>query len=261
MMNFVETQQFSDCSILLPPPSSPDEEQQQHPHLHIGFFNIIRNPIDAVLSAYTFHVGRPKAEPWLYIPKNASIIADKVAWAGADESMLRALGLKPSSWILEEESESTSTTKFENEESPQITYVELLERLPPQLGVVLEFWHSLPEIVSVARQYSILERNPNSFNVRFEDLRDSYNATVLQGIQKLRLGPYPEKILEETVAGGCDPHTWSTEQLAASEHITRGKQEEFKDVVEAALMGYAPAKRILCDLCAALRYEDDARCQ
>ena len=218
----------ADCKMDLPPAD-----------VRTAYFNIVRNPIDAVLSAYTYHCGSPEVEKWLFVETNVSVFADQMQWAGADEDTLHQLRLSGQKKL-----------------SKQKTYVQLLTKLPPELGVIFEFWHSLPEVSSIARQYQILGRNPYNMNVRFEDLRDSYNATTLQIIQHLKLIPDATKILEKTLTGGCDPGTWTAQQREENDHVTNGKESDAKEVAEAALMGYPPAKRILCHLCKQLNYED-----
>lgn len=218
------------CAPSLPPPP-----------LRIGAFNIVRNPIEAVLSAYSFHTSRPRSEPWLFKPIVVGQLASELQWAGAEADTLARLGLGP------------------DREGEEATYVDLLTALPVEEGVIMEFWHSLPEVVSVARQFVTLASEPGAFSARFEDLRDAYNATVLDVARHLRLGVAPEALVESSVAAGCDPNTWSAAKVAASSHVTVGKKEGEKERAEAALMGYPPARTTLCDLAEALGYED-ARC-
>jgi hypothetical protein len=204
----------------------------------MAFFNIIRNPIDSVLSAYSFHTERPKSEPWLFRPKNLTQLSHQLKWAGAEPETLISLGLG----------------RGRNAEySP---YVDLLTALPPEKGVLLEFWHSLPEISSIARQYTTLSGHEGTVHVRFEDLRDEFNATVLTALNHYQMGSDPKAMLDAAVAGGCDPGTWTEAQIKASNHVTIGKKEGVKEAAEAALLAYPAAKRILCDLCIELAYQD-----
>ena len=206
-----------------------------------GYFNIIRNPIDTVLSAFSFHTSRPKTEPWLYKQRPVKYLREQVMWAGAERRLLRQLGLG------------------RKHEYRMATYVDMLTQLPVELGVLLEFYHSLPEIYSIARQYEIVGREQGAVNARFEELRDQFNTTVRAAAQHLKLASQPEELVEAAVAGGCDPGTWSEAQRAASQHVTDGKQQEMKDAAAAALMGYAPARHILCSFCDRLEY-DEPRC-
>ena len=219
-----------DCSLDLPP------------GIRFGFFNIIRNPIDSVISAFSFHVQRPKSEPWLFRPYKVSSLEEKLRWAGAEEETIKKLKLGA------------------GYHGDEVTYPDLLTRIPPEDGVILEFWHSLPELVSVARQYSILLGHEGAFQPRFEDLRDRYNETLLEGLRHLRFPSVsPIQVLETSLAEGCDPGAWTEEQRAANVHVTTGKNEDVKGAAEVALMSYPPAKKILCQLTVEMSYRDE-RC-
>jgi hypothetical protein len=214
------------CSIQLPE------------NRNLAFFNIIRNPIDAVLSAYSFHTERPKSEPWLFRPKNLTLLSYQFRWAGAEPEILRAMGLGRKSY------------------GEFMPYVDLLTSLPPEKGVLLEFWHSLPEVTSIARQYTTFSGLEGAVQARFEDLRDEFNATVLTALNHFKMGPTSKDMLDAAVKGGCDPGTWTEAQIKASNHVTIGKKQGVKEAAEAALLGYPTAKRILCELCAELAYQD-----
>ena len=229
MTREAQQQQQQQCSIDLPP------------DIRFGFFNIIRNPIDAVVSAFLFHSQRPTSEPWLFKPYNISSLREKLRWAGAEEGTIDRLV------VVGAEAEAT--------------YADVLTTLPPEDGVVLEFWHSLPEVASTARQYRILKYHQGAFQPRFEDLRDRYNHTLLAALDRLSFPSVsPLQILEASLEGGCDPGAWTLEQRTKSTHVTTGKYEGIKEAVEAALLAYAPAKTILCQLAADMEYLDDARC-
>ncbi len=204
----------------------------------LAFFNIIRNPIDAVLSAYSFHTERPKSEPWLFRDKNLTLLSHQLRWAGAEPAMLKSLGLG------------------RGRQADYMPYVDLLTSLPPEKGVLLEFWHSLPEVASIARQYTTLSGHPGTVHARFEDLRDDFNATVLTALNHFQMGSNPMDTLDAAVKGGCDPGTWTEAQIKANNHVTIGKKEGVKEAAEAGLLGYPTAKRILCELCAELAYQD-----
>lgn len=219
------------CYLDLPPESAG----------RLGFFNIYRNPIDLVLSAYSFHTSKPKSEPWMHRPHPVIWKSTRLSWAGADNDTLAAIGLADA------------------EDQPETSYVDMLTRLPVESGILMEFWHSLPEILSMSRQYRLLKEQPSAFQARFEALRDDYNATLLAALEHLRFGETSQTMLDATVAGGCDPGVWTPEQRAASDHVTTGKKEGVKEAAEAALMGYEPARKILCQLCEELDYTD-ARC-
>jgi hypothetical protein len=214
---------------------------QQETSGRLGFFNIVRNPIDLVLSAYSFHISRPKSEPWMHRPHPVMWTSAKLRWAGADDATLETIGLADA------------------QDQPEISYVDMLTRLPVESGILMEFWHSLPEMLSMARQYRLLKGQPGAFQARFEALRDEYNATLLAGLEHLRFGEASQGMLDATVVGGCDPGVWTAEQRAASDHVTTGKKEGEKEAAQAALMGYKPARDILCQLCDELDYTD-ARC-
>lgn len=217
------------CSIQLPEDAN------------LAFFNIIRNPIDAVLSAYSFHSERPKSEPWLFRPKNLTDLSQRLRWAGAEPETLRLMGLG------------------RNRKEEHKSYADLLTSLPPEKGVLLEFWHSLPEVLSIARQYTILTGLPGTVHARFEGLRDDFNSTVLAALEHYQLNSEPKEMLDAAVADGCDPGTWTEAQIEKSNHVTIGKKEGVKEAAEAALLKYPTAKRILCELCAELAYQD-SRC-
>lgn len=208
---------------------------------NLAFFNIIRNPIDAVLSAYSFHTERPKSEPWLFRPKNLTDLSHRLRWAGAEPETLQSMGLG------------------RGRKEEYMSYADLLTSLSPEKGVLLEFWHSLPEVMSIARQYTILSGLEGTVHARFEDLRDEFNSTVLAALEQYQLDSNPKEMLDAAVAGGCDPGTWTEAQIKASNHVTIGKKEGVKEAAEAALLEYPTAKRILCELCAELAYQD-SRC-
>jgi hypothetical protein len=217
-------------------------------------FHFVRNPIDAVLSAYTFHVSGPKSEPWLFKPRPLRRYRDELRWLGAGKTVLGMLGLDVQQQATEEE--------IRNE----ISYLDLLRSLPQERGIILQFWHSLPELLSMERQARSLSARLLQDNVmlRFESLRDAYNATMVDALSRISpiLGSGDGAtnvvdVLEATVTGGCDPGTWSDAQKASSTHVTTGKGN--KEELQTLLFRYGPARRVLCAICRALDYQDD-RC-
>lgn len=220
------------CALDLPRPTS----------MHVGFVNAVRNPIDIVLSAFRYHATDVfEVEAWLAVKRPAKAWANMLRWSGASKQTIKDLQLAG--------------------DDGELSYQQALTRLPPEKGVVLEFWHSVTELYSMSRQYALLKEQPGALQLRFEALRADYNATLLAALKHLRLKKDSQSLLKATLDAGCDPGTWSEEKRAQDTHITAGKgKAKAAEVAESALMAYEPAKKILCELCREMEY-DDPRCR
>lgn len=261
----------------------------------LAFINEIRNPIDAVISAYMFHITIPSSEPWLYRWKKPFYAFGlELKWLGASAEDLVTFGFGNVDLDAGDAMASDSTAATAGGELDQLyasnpiasnvtTYGQVLIALPTEYGVRMEFWHSLPELWSMVRQYVALKNHPGAKQPRFEDLKYEFNATMMAIIDHLHLSQTHEGdssssnnnnnssssssnrekltykqqhvVLDAIVAGGCDPNAWSQDKRAKSTHITAGKSDD-KFRVEQALMSYEVAKQELCQMAAMMEYSD-----
>ena len=264
----------------------------------LAFINEIRNPIDAVISAYMFHITIPSSEPWLYrLKKPFYAFGLELKWLGASAEDLVSFGFGNVDLDAGDAMASDSTAATDGGELDQLyasnliasnitTYGQVLTALPAEDGVRMEFWHSLPELWSMIRQYLALKSHPGAKQPRFEDLKYEFNATMMAIIDHLHLPQTHEgdnsssnnnnnnnnnnssnnsrerstykqhhAVLDAIVAGGCDPNAWSQDKIAKSTHITAGKSDD-KYTVEQALMSYDVAKQELCQMAAMMEYSD-----
>lgn len=249
----------SSCTVDLPSTSQSS----------IAVINDIRNPIDTVISAFMFHVTVPKSEPWLYRWKRYRYTYGvDLKWLGASAADLDSFGFNgfdfSSAEAAPDGANATSLAAAYKEDSPELdflAYGEVLTALPPTVGVIMEFWHTLPELWSMAQQYQALKTHPHAIQVQFEDFQRDFNGTMIQVLDGLQLEerkPHKE-LLDAVVTGECDPHTWSEKRRSKSTHITSDRERE-KEKVEEALLAHKVARKELCFLAALLDYNDDPRC-
>lgn len=64
-----------------------------------------------------------------------------------------------------------------------------------------------------------------------------------------------------TQAAKCDPGTWDAEKRASDKHVTWGKGEGRLGVLRASLLRDKSIRRHICQLQAALGYEQEAECR
>jgi hypothetical protein len=194
--------------------------------------------------------------------------AAELKWLGASYDDLAAFGLggidlAPADAVALGGSAGSLEETYAGDAAARrsIPYGELVSGLPVASGVRLEFWHSLPELWSMTRQYRALKAHPAVLQLRFEDLKDAFNATALSAIKHLALGrrAKSDAVLAAMVANGCDPGQWTAERRKRSTHITSDRETE-KEQVEKALLGHPLAKAELCEMAATLDYNDE-RCR
>lgn len=223
-------------------------------HSPLAALHFIRNPIDSVISAYLFHVSGPKSEPWLFKPRTLGRYISELSWLGVRDETLLSLGF-PTKMTF------PGALPDEREE---ISFIELLQKLKFEKGVILQFWHSLPELLSMVRQSKSLmaQLSSRAVELRFEDLKYNFNDTFLNAMRQVNKkgirNVTPNELLDAVVLGNCDPGTWTQQQLQKSSHVTTGKSN--MTAVERVLLEYPPSRNILCALCEALGYIDDSRC-
>ncbi len=101
---------------------------------------------------------------------------------------------------------------------------------------------------------------PASAQVRFEDLRFRFNATVAAIAEGL-YAPYSvDTLLAAAHAAKCDPGTWDKKKLASDKHVTWGKDAGKLAALRAALLRDKTIRRHLCLLQRVLGYAQEVEC-
>lgn len=202
----------------------------------------------------------PPPEDWIEIMKVPSY-SKWLQSVGVPRDQLIKLG-----FIGEGRSDATAAgggggTAAEGVAGRTNSYGEALRALPPEKGILLEFWRSAPTIYGMARMYAATKHGyPNSLVVRFEDLKTSFNSTVHHWVQDLGLADNSEEA--DVIIGKlqqCDPQTWNADQLASSSHVTATKTQGKEGPLIAALLGDGAVGPRICELTMALDYPD-TRC-
>ena len=100
--------------------------------------------------------------PWFSSPYElqASDIFEAMVAGGVDQQVLDVLGVT-----------SNNLQK--------LPFRDLLLQMPEQEAVQLQFWQSLPELYTMARQYLIFKQLPGVVQVRFEDAKSNLTAALL----------------------------------------------------------------------------------
>ena len=246
-------------------------------HINFAVLHQIRNPIDVVISAYLFHRTLPSSEPWIvrdHWRRPKFKFALELYWQGASQEDLAHYGFEGIDTAIADDAPPDATftdliDSYQNSTAAneKVNYGDIISRLPLEHGILMEFWHSLPEVWSMARQYQLLEEQQKTvaLQIRFEDLKLKFNETILNvldqlNLQRMRPGLGKKVLLNAIVQGGCDPNAWSEEQRKRSSHITAGKGGDDKKKAEEILMAYPPAKEHLCKIAGILGYTDE-RCE
>ncbi|PSC68661.1 hypothetical protein C2E20_7700 [Micractinium conductrix] len=211
---------------------------------------VIRQPINVILSAYQYHTQEhvPEGEEWL----QEMTMGNFSGWmysGGVPYEALDALGAH---------------------DSPQESYYSFLRRLEPDLGVKLQFWFSSWELYGFARQYASLAVQPGItfLPVRFEDLQDAYNTTVRGMLLAFKerlpaidvdwlLGDTGEPQLQ-----ACHISRWNPKHRAEHrwEHVTSNKNPELRKRLRGVLMADSEIAPRLCQLSAMFGYDPDPEC-
>jgi hypothetical protein len=226
---------------------------------HVGLVHIVRNPIDAIVSAYSYHMQVPPPEDWIDIMK-VPTYSKWLQSVGVPRDELIKLGFIGGG-RLDATVEGRGGIVAEGVAGGTNSYGEALRALPPDQGILLEFWRSAPTMYGMARMYAATKHvSPNSLVVRFEDLKTRFNGTVHHWLQDLGMADDSEEA--DVIVGKlqqCDPQTWNADQLASSSHVTATKTQGKEGPLIAALLGDGAVGPRICDLATALDYPDE-RC-
>ncbi|EFN59595.1 hypothetical protein CHLNCDRAFT_132983 [Chlorella variabilis] len=197
---------------------------------------VIRNPIDAVLSAYEYHTQTPAPEEWL----EQMLMQNMTGWlysGGVPYDALDALGAF-------------------HQALPADSFYSFLRRLPQERGVKLQWWMSSWELYGFARQYASLAVQPGLRFVplRFEDLQSRFNATARVMLEAFaerlpQLGV--EQMLAEVQA--CHVSSWDHALLASHTHVTN-RHPALRRHLRGVLMGDPEIAGRLCQLSAVFGY-------
>ncbi|KAL4425549.1 hypothetical protein ABPG75_009565 [Micractinium tetrahymenae] len=209
------------------------------PGMHLGapgFAHFYRNPLDIVISAFWYHTQDtiPHIETWLRYPAGSTL--DAMVSHGVPREELEALGLgRP--------------------EVRSLSFAALLRSLPEERAVQLQFWNSVPELYTMARQYRILKHLPGAFQVRFEDAQHDLVGSISPMLQEF-FPNHTQAITENVHKFECDPSSWSPEELSRSNHVTATKHPPgSKERLQRVLWEQPRVWRHLCTLANALDYE------
>lgn len=201
-----------------------------------GMAHFYRNPLDIVTSALWYHTQDPipHIETWLRYPAGSTL--DAMVSHGVPREELQALGLS-------------------SQELRSLSFAALLRSLPEEKAVQLQFWNSVPELYTMARQYRILKQLPGAVQIRFEDAQ----RDLLGAIAPLLAEFFPndtQAISENVRRFKCDPASWSAEEVARSNHVTAAKHPPgSKERLQRVLWEQPRIWRHLCALAQALEYE------
>ncbi|KAL4447423.1 hypothetical protein ABPG75_004642 [Micractinium tetrahymenae] len=222
---------------------------------------VIRSPINVVLSAYQYHTLDPVPEEWL---ENMSM-ENFTGWmysGGVPYEALDSLGAYSS--------------------KPSESFYSFLRRLPAEKGVKLQFWMSAWELYGFARQAASLEaqaRQPGLrlLTLRFEDLQSNYNETV-RGMLRAFRERLPqlavEPLLDEVQA--CHISSWARHRPAPAvvpgqdeledrgdwdwQHITSSRNPELRARLRGVLLRDPEIAPRLCQLSAMFGYTSEPEC-
>ena len=101
---------------------------------------------------------------------------------------LQALGV-PDIQLFGLDALRTGSSNSSNGTEPAIAYTELLNQLPPELGVRMEGYYSLMEVESMARQYHLLRQHRTAMQVSMRTPR--MTLTTHEGLNCCRCSSTP----------------------------------------------------------------------
>ncbi|KAI3429324.1 hypothetical protein D9Q98_005419 [Chlorella vulgaris] len=198
---------------------------------------VVRNPIDTVLSAYQYHTQSPPPEEWLeeMTMKNFS------GWAyagGVPYEALDSLGV------------------FDKKHAGESFY-HFLRTQPQDTGVKVQFWLSAWELYGFARQYASLAEQPglNFMPVRFEDMQTKYNETtraMLEAFSEV-VPPLNVSLLLYQVRM-CHVSSWSSQFLADNNHVTARRDPKLREYLHSVLMDDEEIAPRICKLATIFGY-------
>lgn len=106
---------------------------------------VVRSPVNVVLSAYQYHTQEPAPEEWLEFMTMSNFSGWMFA-GGVPYEALDSLGAHS---------------------RPEESFYSFLRRLPAEQGVKLQFWMSAWELYGFARQYLSLQQHQRQPGLRF----------------------------------------------------------------------------------------------
>lgn len=111
----------------------------------IPIAHIVRNPVEVLVSAYLYHQQDPPPEEWLAEPKPEALT------------------------ILPEDLQVEFHT---------VPYFKVLQDLPPELGLLVEYTVEMEDLFRMARNYRDLAGYNYAMNVKFEDVKAQYSPEM-----------------------------------------------------------------------------------
>eukprot|EP01025_Chloroclados_australasicus_P028403 TRINITY_DN28164_c0_g2_i1.p1 TRINITY_DN28164_c0_g2~~TRINITY_DN28164_c0_g2_i1.p1 ORF type:complete len:398 (-),score=26.88 TRINITY_DN28164_c0_g2_i1:331-1524(-) len=209
----------SDCYLkaceLIPPPKEMENE--------LKIVQIVRNPVEIVISSYLYHKQDPPPEAWVGEPK-PELIPDNFQ-------------------------------RFKSR-----PYNQFLINAPPQVALVVEFSRQLGELYILARNCRDMANVPNAKNVRFEDVkRDMIGKSqqVFEFLQIMHPTMCREQFAEFLMLGFDLKHidlSVYENVTKVKSHVTEGKHN--KKHLAQILYNDPNAKRILTQLAEMMGYEE-----
>jgi hypothetical protein len=206
------------------------------PAVNIKFAHAIRMPLDIIISAYLYHsqVPPPPEETWLTTMKTFQF----------------------GEWLLTLGVNHDAISRMFSFDIPLHDFLVSLE---PEEGVVVEFWWRLYQLYAMARQKKMLQSHAGYIPVRFEDMQDSFNATVRAVLNKLGLakdknnGNKIDAVLDAVQT--CNPQAWTDGKRETSNHISSADANTKANLWQALLKDHTIVKH-LCQVTAELGYSD-----
>lgn len=105
----------------------------------------MRNPVEVLVSAYLYHQQDPPPEEWLAEPKPEALT------------------------ILPEDLQVEFQT---------VPYFKVLQDLPPELGLLVEYTVEMEDLFRMARNYRDLALCNYAINTKFEDVKAHYTSSM-----------------------------------------------------------------------------------
>ncbi|PSC68974.1 cation symporter [Micractinium conductrix] len=203
----------------------------------LAVVHVVRNPWDAVTSAFWFHMQDPAPPPFGKTIEELRIQGRSRRDGLAALDQLAALGMAG--------------------QKLRMPYAELLRTLPDAQGVQVKFWMaslgSRAYLYATARQYRLLQhRGGDTLQLRYEDAMSHFNATWTQVLQ--RFWPQDAELMLRK-AQRCDSSTWDRARLVSNDHVTGAKRPPGnKERLQRALAARPDIRRHLCLLTHAMGY-------
>lgn len=126
-----------------------DPQEQEIPIAHV-----VRNPVEILISAYLYHQQDPPPEEWLYNPK-------------PDALEILPMELQ--------------------EKYAEIPYYKVLQQLPPELGILVEFTVENEAIYRMARNYRDMAEKDYALNLHFENFKKDFRGNIQNTLDHLKI--------------------------------------------------------------------------